>query len=297
MNTLAEESISNIRTVKAFANEIEEITKYSKGNEHVYNAGKKKAFNNAIFQFMTQGLLYSSMSAVIYISSLLYQNGTISVGQISSFMFYMIMLVFQFMLIAYVAASMASIMGASDKVCELMNYQPRINVSGGDTIEGEINGSLEVRDVKFRYPTKDDVQVLKGVSFKVDNEKNRVVALCGTSGCGKSSIISLIERFYDPEEGEVLFNGRNIKDLDPKWYHNNIAIVQQEPVLFAGTIRENICYGLDLEGKTDEEIEAMMDDATRQSNAYDFIHDRDQFPQVYETLVGERGIMLSGGQK
>ena len=154
-----------------------------------------------------------------------------------------------------------------------------------------------MRDVKFRYPTKDDVQVLKGVSFKVDNEKNRVVALCGTSGCGKSSIISLIERFYDPEEGEVLFNGRNIKDLDPKWYHNNIAIVQQEPVLFAGTIRENICYGLDLEGKTDEEIEAMMDDATRQSNAYDFIHDRDQFPQVYETLVGERGIMLSGGQK
>ena len=85
-------------------------------------------------------------------------------------MFYMIMLVFQFMLIAYVAASMASIMGASDKVCELMNYQPRINVSGGDIIEGEINGSLEVRDVKFRYPTKDDVQVLKGVSFKVDNE-------------------------------------------------------------------------------------------------------------------------------
>lgn len=85
----------------------------------------------------------------------------------------------------------------------------------------------------------------------MDTEKNRVVALCGTSGCGKSSIISLIERFYDPEQGEILFNGRNIKDLCPKWYHNQIAIVQQEPVLFSGTIRENITYGLDIEGKND----------------------------------------------
>ena len=107
---------------------------------------------------------------------------------------------------------------------------------------------------------------------------NRVVALCGTSGCGKSSIISLIERFYDPEEGEVLFNGRNIKELDPKWYHSQIAIVQQEPVLFSGSIRDNITYGLDFEDKTDEEIEAMMDDACRQSNAYDFIHDESLFP-------------------
>lgn len=97
--------------------------------------------------------------------------------------------------------------------------------------------------------------MLKGVSLSVDNDKNRVVALCGTSGCGKSSIISLIERFYDPEEGEVLFNGRNIKELEPNWYHNNVAIVQQEPVLFSGSIRENIIYGLDLTGKSEEEVE------------------------------------------
>ena len=139
--------------------------------------------------------------------------------------------------------------------------------------------------------------MLKGVSFEVENRKNRVVALCGTSGCGKSSIISLIERFYDPEEGEILFNGRNLKDLDPKWYHNQIAIVQQEPVLFSGTIRENIIYGLDLDDKNDDEIEALMDDACRQANAYDFIHDADLFPLRYETVVGERGVKLSGGQK
>lgn len=165
---------------------------------------------------------------------------------------------------------------------------------GGDKIEGEINGTLEVRDVHFTYPSKDE-KVLKGVSFKLDNEKNRVVALCGTSGCGKSSLISLIERWYDPEEGQVFFNGRDIRELDPKWYHSQIAIVQQEPILFSGTIGENITYGLDLTGKSHQEIEEMMDDACRKSSAYDFIHDIDLFPDVYDTVVGERGIKLSGG--
>ena len=129
----------------------------------------------------------------------------------------------------------------------------------------------------------------------MDNQKNRVVALCGTSGCGKSSIISLIQRFYDPWEGEVLFNGRNIKELNPRWYHKQIAIVQQEPVLFSGSVRENIIYGLELEDKTDEQIEAMIDDACIQANAYDFLHDISMFPEGYETTVGERGVKLSGG--
>ena len=110
--------------------------------------------------------------------------------------------------------------------------------------------------------------------MKVDNERNRVVALCGTSGCGKSSIISLIERFYDPEEGEVLFNGRNIKELDPKWYHSQIAIVQQEPVLFSGTIRENIIYGMECENMDPDELQKDVDAACRQANAYNFIHDK-----------------------
>jgi len=167
---------------------------------------------------------------------------------------------------------------------------------GGEKIEGPINGSLEVRDVHFKYPGKDE-KVLHGVSFKLDNEKNRVVALCGTSGCGKSSLISLIERWYDPMQGEVLFNGKNIKDLDPVWYHSQMAIVQQEPILFSGTIQENICYGLDLTGKTQDEVDAMMDEACRQASAYDFIHDTDLFPNVYDTVVGERGVKLSGGQK
>ena len=139
------------------------------------------------------------------------------------------------------------------------------------------------------------MQVLKGVSFSVDNQDKRVVALVGQSGCGKSSVISLIERFYDPEEGEILFNGKDIRELDHKWYHNQIGMVMQEPVLFSGSIRENIIYGLNVDSMNDAEVEELMDDVCRKANAYEFIHDESLFPEKYETIVGDRGVKLSGG--
>ena len=96
----------------------------------------------------------------------------------------------------------------------------------------------------------------------MSSERPRVVALCGTSGCGKSSIISLVERFYDPLEGQVLYNGHDISTLEPRWYHQQVAIVQQEPILFAGSVRDNILYGLDIDKKSEEELIRMMDEAT-----------------------------------
>ncbi len=104
-------------------------------------------------------------------------------------------------------------------------------------------------------------------------------------------MISLIERFYDPISGQVLYDGTDIKELNPKWYHSQVAIVSQEPVLFSGSIRENIIYGYP-EGTIED-----LDRACRMANAYDFIHDKDLFPEGYETMVGERGVKLSGGQK
>jgi ATP-binding cassette subfamily B (MDR/TAP) protein 1 len=112
---------------------------------------------------------------------------------------------------------MMNVMGASDKLMQIMNVKPKVNNTGKDTIEN-CDGHLELRNVKFTYPSKDDVQVLKGVSLGTDSTK-RVVAICGTSGCGKSSIIAMIERFYDPVDGQILFNGRDIRELEMGWYH------------------------------------------------------------------------------
>ena len=119
--------------------------------------------------------------------------------------------------------------------------------------------------------------------------------MVGKSGCGKSSIISLIERFYDPTEGSILFSGVDIKDIDPQFYKTLISQVAQEPILFSGTIKENILYGVDVEGLDKDRVNDLLDEACKKSNAYDFVHDKSMFPEGYETLVGEKGIKLSGG--
>lgn len=251
MNTVAEETFSNIRTVRAFSNEDAEIRRFDAGNYVVYTAGRKKTLYQAFYTLLSTLLLYGSMGAVMFCGVRLYLNDKLSIGDIATFLLYLSQFVFTFGMVSYVFGNVASVVGAADKVVAMMDYNPSIKITGGDKIEGEIDGRIELKNVKFRYPGAPDVQILNGVSLSVDNKKNRVVALCGTSGCGKSSIISLMERFYDPEEGEVLFNGRNIKELNPKWLHQQIAIVQQEPVLFSGTVRENITYGLELDDKTD----------------------------------------------
>ena len=122
-----------------------------------------------------------------------------------------------FGILSGVAGNIFKVQGASEKITEYMKKVSGINTRGGDIIpEGQIDGSIEFRGVNFNYPTKPDVQVTKNLSLKV--ESGHVVALVGQSGCGKSSLIALIERFYDPNNGEILFSGRNIKDLDPRWY-------------------------------------------------------------------------------
>ena len=146
--------------------------------------------------------LYGSMTAIIYYASILYERGEIDIGSITSFLFYLIMLLLNFAMLAGVLGNVYSMLGASDKIVDIMQTKQKINTKGGDKIENvEVKGSIELKDLKFRYPSKPDVEVLKGVTIEVTNDKKRVIALCGTSGCGKSSIIAMIERFYDPIEG------------------------------------------------------------------------------------------------
>jgi len=252
---------------------------------------------DALFKLITQCNLYGCMTLIIYIGADLYEKDKITIGTITAFFLYMTLLITNFMMFFWVLGNVATLMGTADKVIRIFHYKPKINTEGGLKIEDDqdVQGRIELKNVKFTYPTKKEVQVLKGITLEVENSKNRVVALCGTSGCGKSSIISMIERFYDPEEGQVLFNGVDIKDIDPRWYHEQVSIVQQEPVLFSGTIRENILYGLSVDGLTEEQIIAKMDEACLSANAAEFIKDEKHFPLGYETIVGERGVRLSGG--
>jgi len=145
---------------------------------------------------------------------------------------------------------------------------------------------VEYKNVHFRYPTREDVEVLKGLSFEV--KAGQKVALVGPSGAGKSTIVQLLLKFYDIQDGDILVDGKSISEMETSDYRQNIAIVPQEVLLFGGTIRENIAYGKP--GAGEEEII----EAARQSNCWEFIQN---FPDGLNTVVGERGVKLSGGQR
>lgn len=150
----------------------------------------------------------------------------------------------------------------------------------------KLSGHIEFKDVSFRYPSRPDVAIFN--KFCLDIPAGKIVALVGGSGSGKSTVISLIERFYEPLSGEILLDGNNIKGLDLKWLRQQIGLVNQEPALFATTIRENILYGKD---------DATMEEITRAAKLSEAMSFISNLPERFETQVGERGIQLSGGQK
>ena len=148
---------------------------------------------------------------------------------------------------------------------------------------------IEFKNVDFSYPSKSDVQIFKNLSFKIPSGK--VVAFVGYSGSGKTTITSLIQRFYDPNNGEIKINDINLKDLDLKWLRKNIGIVSQEPILNSCSIKDNIIYGVDSYSNE------LFKKVCEQSKVSDFVEDKNQFPLSYDTICGERGAVLSGGQK
>lgn len=176
-------------------------------------------------------------------------------------------------------------MGASERIFELFDRVPTINTTGGKKVD-DLNAMMALNDVNFSYPSRPETQVLKGMTLEVP--VGSVVALVGPSGGGKSTVVSMIERLYDPISGSVSIGGEDVKTLDPVWLRTKIALVSQEPTLFADTIEENIRYGK--ASATDEEVVA----AATQANAHKFIS---EFEDGYKTMVGERGVRLSGGQK
>jgi ABC-type multidrug transport system fused ATPase/permease subunit len=175
--------------------------------------------------------------------------------------------------------------GASERVFELLDREPVVDAGGGERLD-EVNGLVEFEDVGFAYPVRPEVSVLHNVSLRL--EPGRVVALVGPSGGGKSTIAALLLRLYDPEQGAIRLDGRDLRSLDARWLRTQIGTVAQEPVLFSTAVAANIRYGRP--EATDEEIEA----AARAANAHEFIS---ELPEGYNTEVGERGVRLSGGQK
>ncbi|MFP2961592.1 ABC transporter ATP-binding protein [Myxococcus sp. 1LA] len=281
---VAEEDLSGIRTVRSFAAERHEVERYSVAVERSFTLAKKRVIQSSVFMGVASIAGYGSIAAVLWFGGRLVVDGGLSVGELTSFLIYTMLVAFSFSGIAELWADFMRASGAAERVFELLDREPAIG-AGGDQLT-DLRGHVQFRGVHFAYPTRPDVPVLQGLDLEL--RPGEVVAVVGPSGAGKSTLASLLSRFYDPQAGEVLLDGHPLTALEPEWLRRNIGMVAQEPQLFSCSIADNIRYGLP--NATDAQVE----EAARAANAHAYI---ERFPDRYQTQVGERGVQLSGGQK
>lgn len=286
-NVIVGESLTGITNVKTFTNEAFEINRYLNKTNEIKDFGiKYGTFRGSFFAFVIT-CVFGAVFFILFLMVDLKIENKISAEEFGRFM----------MLALFVAGSLGGLpeqiasiqraLGATDRVFELIDGNiENIELSETSASSAGTSGKVEFKSVSFNYPTRPDYQVLKNISFTA--EKGQTVALVGSSGSGKSTIASLISRFYDPVNGSVLIDDKNAKDYTLTELRQKIALVPQDVILFAGSIRDNIAYG------KPNASEREIADAAKQANAYDFI---DSFPDKFNTLVGERGIQLSGGQR
>ncbi|WP_224999826.1 ABC transporter ATP-binding protein [Cesiribacter sp. SM1] len=284
-NIVVEETLQSISMVKAFTSERYETQRYSTAlNRVVATALKAASYRGAFISFIIS-ILFGGMVAVVWYGALLVQGGEMQVGDLLAFIMYMMFIGGSIAGLGDLYGQLQKAIGASERVLQI------ISLPGEMTLEEPLqrlplNGSIEYRNIGFAYPTRPEVEVLQNLKLSICSGEK--VALVGHSGAGKSTIVQLLLRFYEPEQGQILVDGQNINTYDLSAYRANLGIVPQEVILFGGSIRENIAYG------RPQATETEIREAARKANALQFI---ENFPEGFDTLVGERGVKLSGGQR
>lgn len=287
-NSIVQETLLGISNVKAFVNEYYETKRYSGKLDAVIGLAVKGATYRGMFASFIIFCIFGAVIAVIWYGASLVSAGEISVGDLTTYILYSMFVAGSMGSFPELYANIQRSLGASERVIEILNEkQEDITLSEENkTIKRQIDGHLTFRNVAFTYPGRKDNQILKDISF--DANSGEKIAIVGPSGTGKSTIASLILQFYSPDSGQILYDGVPSKDYLLTDIRNQVAIVPQDVLLFGGTIRENIGYG-----KLDADAEEIIK-AARRANAHNFIM---EFPEGYDTLVGERGVKLSGGQR
>ncbi|CAM6129698.1 unnamed protein product [Calypogeia fissa] len=286
--TIAEQAIGQVRTVYSFVSESKFVKAYNATLETTVMYGKRGGLAMGFTMGFTFAVLYPSYALLIWYGSTLVQQGLINGGEAMTSIFAVVIGATALGQALPNVTAFAKGKAAAYNIFQMIDHNDsKITVLDPNAQRLEkVAGHIELRNVDFSYPARPDVPVFKNFNLVIPAEIT--MAIVGSSGSGKSTIVSLLERFYDPTAGEVLLDGHDIKRLDLKWLRGRIGLVNQEPALFATTVGENILYGK--ADATQEEIE----EAAKAANAHSFI---EKLPLGYQTLVGERGVQLSGGQK
>lgn len=284
LTKIAEERLGNVRTSQAFVGEQQEVHRYNNQVRKIFALGKREAYISATF-FASSGFAGNmTFIGLLYVGGGMVRDGIITVGDLTTFLMYA----------GYAGSSLFGLsgfyselmkgVGAASRLFELQDRKAEISPTVGDPVKSA-RGAIEFKGVAFSYPTRPAVRIFEDLTFTIPQGSN--VAIVAPSGAGKSTVASLLMRFYQPTTGTITIAGKDISTMNAKQLRRKIGYVGQEPVLFSGTIAENIAYGRPLATR------AEIVTAARQANCQ-FISD---FPDGLETFVGARGTQLSGGQK
>ncbi|XP_041897010.1 bile salt export pump isoform X3 [Corvus kubaryi] len=285
---VADEVLSSIRTVAAFGGEKKEVERYDKNLVFAQHWGIRKGIIMGLFTGYMWFIIFLSYAlAFWYGSKLVLEEEEYSPGTLLQVFFGVLIGALNLGQASPCLEAFATGRGAATNIFETIDKKPTIDCMSEDGYKlDKVRGEIEFHNVTFNYPSRPDVKILDNLNVVI--KAGETTAFVGASGAGKSTTIQLIQRFYDPTDGMITLDGHDIRSLNIQWLRSQIGIVEQEPVLFATTIAENIRYGRD---------EATMEDiikAAKQANAYNFIMD---LPQQFDTHVGEGGSQMSGGQK
>lgn len=284
---IAQEVIGNVRTVQAFAGEDKAVKSYTSALQDTYKYGRRAGLAKGLGLGTLHCVLFLSWSMLVWFTSIIVHKHIANGGDSFTTMCNVVIASLSLGQSAPDITAFLRAKSAAYPIFKMIerNTVNKISAKKGGKLQ-KVEGHIHFKDVYFSYPSRPDAVITNKLCL--DIPPGKVIALVGGSGSGKSTVISLIERFYEPLSGQILLDGIDIRELDIKWLRHQIGLVNQEPALFATTIRENILYGKD--NATIEEITR----AAKLSEALAFINN---LPERFETQVGERGVQLSGGQK
>ncbi len=283
----ASELIGAVRTLQAFTNERLATSRFAAAVMQAYAAARGATMARAVLTAIAIFLVFSSVVVVLWVGAQDVLAGRITAGRLSQFVLYAVFAAGGLGELSQVWGEIAQASGAAERLFEILSIEPQIKAPPQPVaLPKPARGEVAFRNVRFAYPTRPAAAVLDGLSFQV--KAGEKLALVGPSGAGKSTIFHLILRFYDPLSGLVTFDGVRLADADPAEVRSHIALVPQDAVVFAATVRENIRFG------RPQASDAEIEKAAEAASAAEFIV---RMPQGYDTQVGERGVMLSGGQR
>ncbi|NDW44419.1 ABC transporter transmembrane domain-containing protein [Ruegeria sp. PrR005] len=283
----AGEALGAVQTVQSYTNETASRAAFAQVTETAYDVSRRRITTRAVLTVIVIFLVFSGIVGVLWMGANDVRAGLMTEGTLIQFVIYSVIMAGAVAALSEIWSELQRAAGATERLVELLNTDDTVNDPAAPaTLVLPVRGEITFENVSFRYPARPDQVALDGMSLTV--QPGETVAFVGPSGAGKTTVIQLIQRFYDPQSGRVLLDGQDLTTLARADFRRHMALVPQDPVIFAASARENIRFGRP--SASDAEVE----DAARAAAAHEFIA---ALPEGYDSFVGERGVMLSGGQK